>query len=217
MLFLGYTIVYPKRILLAERFVMILSMDIDGTIRNALDSMARVMAVDYPEQVEKFNEVRDKFYDSPGIAFNNDREKVLSWMYVDRPFEIFGKAERMHKNIMDDLNIFANSAKNHGIEVIIASVQRGKSIPATMYWLAKFGCTISRYVFFDTMEEKVCANFDIYVDDCPHILENFDSSRIIKNVHGYNSHIDCPSIDVIGGKFDDIYEILGVEKIIKKG
>jgi len=198
--------------------------DIDGTLRNIVDNIGYFLEIDHPDKVDTYLGCFKSEYYALEKAFG-DRGQMLSWMYEERPFEIFGKSGRVHPRVIDDLNIFANVAKQNGVQVVIASVQQQRSITATLHWLSKYGCKLDKFAFFPTMQEKIDANFDIYVDDCPMVLNAFCSEQIqhnglsiyraIKVPYDFNSSIECPYLDIAGGQFDELYNLLGVEKVLK--
>lgn len=205
-----------------------IAVDIDGTLRDLETQMEKYLEADHPDKLDKFNEIKHTVYRSLDPLFEN-QEDVYSWIYEERVFELFGMAERLHPKAIDDLNIFTNVAKQHGFEVVIASVQRQQSVTATLHWLAKWGCKVQNIQFFDSMQAKVDAGFDIYIDDCPEVLIPYAGKeavaatgpvnghpRAIKIPYDFTKDIKCPSLDIANGKFDDLYDILSIEKVLKK-
>lgn len=190
-----------------------IAIDVDGTIRDFHSQAQMWLEYDHPNKFQKF--LDSKSYYSLDEAFGN-REEVHKWIYEQRVFEIFVQAQRLHKNIIDDLNIFSVAAEGAGWDVLIATVQRDRSITATLQWLAKYGCRIKTIKFFNSMQDKIDADYDVYLDDCPEVLEKAESSAI-KVPYVFNEHIKCPSLDIINGEFDNIYELLGIERTLKKG
>ena len=201
------------------------AIDIDGTLRNLEGQITKYLEHDHPERLDKFNEVKNAEYYSLDNIFDT-KEDVHSWMYDERVFELFGMAQKIHPKIIDDLNIFSVAAEEQGYELWIASVQRGRSIPATLHWLSKWGCRIPRIMFFPSMKDKTDHSFDIYLDDCPDVLEVVSKRTLkrngvelptsIKVPYGFTKNIDAPELDIENGKFNDIYELLGVERILHK-
>lgn len=202
--------------LLCERLVMkkkTIAIDIDGTIRNFDKQLDKYLEMDHPDKIDKYREVRDKEFWSLTTAFDGDTDSLFKWVYDERVFELFGMAGRTHPRIIDDLNILNNVLQESQYELVIASVQRDRSIPATLHWLSKWGSRVKRIEFYDSMQEKIDARYDIYLDDCPMVIEQ--SKQSIKVPYGFNEHLDVPTLDVVNGKFDDLYDILGVHKILK--
>jgi len=199
-----------------------IAIDIDGVLRNIIPQIDDYLANDHPEKFKTYKESKDVDYYCLNNAFSGDDEAVRKWLYEDRPFEIFAIANRMHPRIIDDLNIFTRTAELNGFRVLIASVQNQRSVTSTLHWLAKFGCKLQYYCFFKSVQEKIDANFDIYIDDCPTVLEAVADKKIdglpraIKVPYEFNEHISCPSIDTANGNFDDLYKILEIKKLLKK-
>jgi 5'(3')-deoxyribonucleotidase len=196
----------------------IVSVDIDGVLRDLYSEMVRYLEVDHPDKVEKFKSSKE--YSALDDAFG-DREKAMEWLYSERVFQVFGMAPKMHKNVIDHLNILNNSSKGEKIKFVVSSVQRNKSIPATMHWLSKNGCTIEEYVFHSTQKEKslwTIKNATWVLDDSPIILEDYiekkGSDRVVKVEYDYNSEIDCKSLDAFNCGLDELYEIIGIQRKI---
>ena len=196
---------------------MIIAVDIDGTLRDLETQIRRYLEEDYPEKVNDYDLVVGKTYRTLDPLIGE--EATIKWLYEERPFELFAMAPRLHRIIFEDLNRFAAAAEKQGHTVVIASVQRGKSIMATMQWLSKFGCKVKAYQFFDTMQEKIDAGYDVYIDDCPEVLEACDQDNVsghgtfaVKIPYEFNESIDCPILDIKAGKFNDIYDILNIER-----
>lgn len=196
-----------------------IAIDVDGTLRNLPGQLNKFLESDYPEFIDKYRELADTEYWALSKAFNGDKDLLYSWMYDQRVFELFGMAPKLHPKVIDDLNMFAKAANATGeYSVVIASVQRDRSITATLHWLSRHGCRVQGYHFFNSMQEKIDARFDYYVDDCPMVLKAVSArpERAIKIPYKFNDDIGCRSLDIFQGKFDDIYEMFGVEKILKK-
>lgn len=202
-----------------------IAVDIDGTLRNLQGQLVKYLEQDHPDKVDKFREIVQTEYRSLDPLFDS-RVDLFDWMYNERVFELFGMAQRIHPKVIDELNIFSVAAENSGYDVWIASVQRGRSISATLHWLAKWGCRVPNIMFFPTMQDKINENFDVYIDDCPEVIEatmgtkfNYGSISIptsIKIPYGFTKDINVPELDIENGKFNDLYDILGVEKILFK-
>ena len=187
-----------------------ISIDIDETLRDLKTQIERYLETDHPDKLDKYLELRNKHFNSLDTLFAS-KEEFNIWMYDERVFELFGKAPRVHPKVIDELNAFALSSQRCGYEVWLSSVQRDRSITATLFWLSKHGCRVSNYKFFGTMEEKINYGFDIYVDDCPDVLKNTDYLAI-KVPYEYNKDINVQTLDIENGKFNDLYEILNIER-----
>lgn len=166
------------------------AIDIDGTLRDLDAQLEKMLELDHPHKVKAFRSFPAE-WNRLDIAFNHDREAVLNWLYGERAFHIFGQAPRMYKSVIDHLNALDKRARVNGIRLILSSVQREQSIPATLFWLAKMGCRVHHIRFFDSFEEKMAAHYNIVVDDHPQVLERakqLDSTAVVVP-HPYNDHL----------------------------
>lgn len=123
-------------------------------------------------------------------------EDFFSFVYEESPMEIFGHApstEMMTFNILNEL--YVSIRDNH--DLIIISDEIGKTKPATLFFLSKFGCLAESIVFFNEVNKnKVLEQFDLIVTSNPNILINY--SNCIKFNTDYNKNIKCDnSIDSI--------------------
>jgi hypothetical protein len=123
-------------------------------------------------------------------------EDFFSFVYEESPMEIFGHApstEMMTFNILNEL--YVSIRDNH--DLIIISDEIGKTKPATLFFLSKFGCLSESIVFFNEVNKnKVLEQFDLIVTSNPNILINY--SNCIKFNTDYNKNIKCDnSIDSI--------------------
>ena len=197
------------------------AVDIDGTLRNLQGQLIKYLEVDHPDKVDKFRELVDQEYYSLDPLFKTKKD-LHQWMYNERVFELFGMAQKLHPKVIDELNIFTKTAEQQGYEIWISSVQKDRSITATLHWLSKWGCRVPNIKFFSSFTEKIEYGFDVYVDDCPDVIISTMESvntlvpSSIKVPYGFNKKIDAPSLDIQNGEFNNLYNMLGVEKILYK-
>lgn len=201
------------------------AVDIDGTLRNLHGQLVKYLEMDHPDKLDKFRELVGNEYYALDPLFET-RSDLKQWMYDERVFELFGMAQKIHPKVIDELNIFTKAAEQQGYEVWIASVQMDRSVTATLHWLAKWGCRVQNIKFFSSFPNKINHGFDIYIDDNPDVIEstlgtkfNFTSKEIptaIKIPYGFNENIDAPALDIENGEFNNLYEMLGIEKILYK-
>jgi len=64
-------------------------------------------------------------------------------MYEEHPMEIFGHSPSVEMSTMNDLNEFYYEMRdNH--DILIVSDEIGKSKPASLFFLSKFGCLVEK-------------------------------------------------------------------------
>ena len=68
----------------------------------------------------------------------------------------------------------------------------GKSKPATLFFLSKFGCLVEKIVFYNSFtKDKILTDFDLVVTSNPDIIINYSNNvSIIKFETEYNKQID---------------------------
>ena len=113
--------------------------------------------------------------------------------------EIFGHASSTEYSTFIDLNDFyVDMRDNH--DIILISDEIGKSKPATLFFLTKFGCQIEKIVFYSQFTlQTVWNEIDLLLTANPDLLLNHPTDKkIIKYNTNYNTNItDLPNIDNI--------------------
>lgn len=165
----------------------------------------------------KFRQLYDKFYVDPQLELTDDQEKVFeykviepinslklmdhflfpnqeefySFMYEEHPMEIFGHSPSVEMSTMNDLNDFYYKFRdNH--DILIVSDEIGKSKPASLFFLSKFGCLVEKVKFYsETTLNSMWEEVDVLLTANPDLLlKQPDGKKVIKFETEYNKHID---------------------------
>lgn len=83
-----------------------------------------------------------------------DKTQLNKFLYQEASLEIFGHADQIEDNIMNDFNEFIMDIEDdeeHEIELV--SREFDKSIPATYFFLSKLACKIKNIRFVKNYEE----------------------------------------------------------------
>ena len=123
------------------------------------------------------------------LVFKNEDE-VYDFLYKEHTMEIFGHASSVEYSSMNDLNDFyIDMRDNH--EIIIVSDEIGKSKPASLFFLAKFGCLLEQVKFYsESTINSLWDSIDILLTANPELLLNYPHDKIvIKYETVYNSDI----------------------------
>ena len=93
--------------------------------------------------------------------------------------EIFGHASSIEYNGMNDLNDFyVDMRDNH--EIIIVSDEIGKSKPASLFFLSKFGCLVETVKFYsESTINSLWDSVDILLTANPKLLLNHPNNKIV--------------------------------------
>jgi hypothetical protein len=122
--------------------------------------------------------------------------------------EIFGHSQSTEYSSFNDLNdIYVNLRDNH--DLIIVSDEIGKSKPASLFFLSKFGCQLEKVKFYSNLTIKsMWDEIDVLLTSNPVLLlEHPEDKIIIKYQTDYNKQIDT--------KYS-ITELKELESVLKK-
>lgn len=106
-------------------------------------------------------------------------EELYSFMFEEYVMELFGHAPSSEYTTFNDLNDFyLNVRENH--DLIIVSDEIGKSKPASLFFLSKFGCLIEEVKFYSNstinlMWDKI----DVLLTANPNLLLHHPSDKIV--------------------------------------
>ena len=147
---------------------------------------------------------------SKHLSFKNNDE-VYDFLYKEHTMEIFGHAGSVEYNGMSDLNDFYfENRDNH--DVLIVSDEIGKSKPASLFFLAKFGCLIETIKFYSEITiNSMWDSVDVLLTANPNLLLTYPTNKlVIKFNTEYNSHVQSEhsisSIKELTSKIKEIYD-----------
>jgi len=181
---------------------MIIGIEINGVLRDTLKKIQEVYQkwyIDNPfiEESEKTFEYKVNS-DVTTLNINEhlsfkDEDELYNFLYKEYTMEIFGHAGSVEYNGMTDLNeLYFDLRENHDIWIV--SDEIGKSKPASLFFLSKFGCLIENYKFYsESTIDSMWNTLDVLITANPKLLSNHPSNKtLIKYKTHYNSHITSP-------------------------
>lgn len=124
------------------------------------------------------------------FSFRND-EELFSFLYEEFPMEIFGHAPSREYSTFNDLNDIYLNLRDE-IDFVIVSNEIGKSKPATLFFLSKFGCQFEKVKFYsDYTINSMWNEIDVLLTANPTLLLKYPKDKlVIKYQTEYN--IDTP-------------------------
>jgi hypothetical protein len=156
--------------------------------------------VDSEDYVEMtFDEVNFKYeIKSPVTSLNlmdhfsfKDKDELYNFMYEEFPMQIFGHAPSTELTSFNDLNdIYYRLRDDH--DLMIVSDEIGRSKPASLFFLSKFGCLIEKVKFYSNSTiNSMWGEIDILLTSNPDLLLSYpDNKIIIKYETEYNKQIN---------------------------
>ena len=104
--------------------------------------------------------------------------------------EIFGHSQSIEYSTFNDLNeMYLNLRDKH--DILIVSDEIGKSKPASLFFLSKFGCLVEKVKFYSNSTiNSMWDEIDVLLTSNPTLLlEHPEDKKIIKYQTEYNKHI----------------------------
>ncbi len=177
---------------------MRIGIDINNVLRNTLGKIEQVYEKWYIEN--PFLEETEFKYEiistvdtldlKSHLKFPDD-ESLYNFLYKEYTMEIFGHAASVEYSSMNELNDFYLDFRENN-EIIIVSDEIGKSKPATLFFLSKFGCLVENIRFYSEQTKKnMWGTIDILLTANPELLLNVpENKKVIKYQTSYNQEID---------------------------
>lgn len=174
-----------------------IAIEIDGVLRDTyekMDQLYQKFFIDELELVdEDFKYEITKPFDTDDkrnhFSFKTD-EEYYSFLYEEFVMQIFGHAPSTELSTFIDLSKSMKNLKED-FEFIFVGEQIGKTRPATLFFIAKFGCEIDKIIFYNKNNiGKIVNDFDILVAASPSLIEFYKDKTTIKYETSYNSNIN---------------------------
>ena len=139
-----------------------------------------------------------------------DKDELYDFLYKEHTMEIFGHAGSVETSGMQDFNEFyLDMRDNH--DILIVSDEIGKSKPASLFFISKFGCLVETVKFYsESTINSLWESVDILLTANPNLLLNHpDNKKVIKYNTTYNSEIktehSISSLKELKLKVEEIY------------
>lgn len=178
---------------------MRIGVEINGVLRDTLSKIEQTyqkFLIDKTDGIEyddSFKYEIKKPFDSLDLKkhflFQND-EELYSFLYEEFPMEIFGHSPSSEYSTFNDLNeIYIRLRDKH--DFIIISDEIGKSKPASLFFLSKFGCEFEKVKFYSNITiNSMWDEIDVLLTSNPDLLlEHPENKIIIKYNTEYNKEI----------------------------
>jgi hypothetical protein len=195
-----------------------IGIEINGVLRNTIGKIEQTyqkFLIDKTEGIE----LEDNFSYEMSLPveslnlkdhfkFQND-EEMFSFLYEEFPMEIFGHSQSTEYSTFNDLNeVYMDLRNDH--ELIIVSDEIGKSKPASLFFLSKFGCQLEKVKFYSNITiNSMWDEIDILLTSNPALLLDYPSNvLVIKYETEYNKKINAThtikSIKELGEKLKEL-------------
>jgi hypothetical protein len=179
---------------------MRIGIEVNGVLRNTLGKLEQTyqkFMIDKTEGIEHENDFKyEIIYPIEDLEIKKhfsfrDDDEMYSFLYEEFPMEIFGHSQSSEYTTFNDLNeIYLNLRDSH--ELLIVSDEIGKSKPATLFFLSKFGCLVEKIKFYSNITMNSMWNeVDVLLTSNPSLLLECPKDKIvIKFETEYNKNVD---------------------------
>jgi hypothetical protein len=112
------------------------------------------------------------------FKFKSDDE-LYEFLYQEFAMQIFGHAESSEMHTFHTLNDIYLKYRSTN-DIVIVSDEIGKSKPATLFFLSKFGCQIEKIKFYsDTTINSIWDEVDVLVSANPSLIEHHPKNKVV--------------------------------------
>jgi len=112
------------------------------------------------------------------FKFKSDDE-LYEFLYQEFAMQIFGHAESSEMHTFHTLNDIYLKYRSTN-DIVIVSDEIGKSKPATLYLLSKFGCQVEKIKFYsDTTKNSIWDEVDVLVSANPSLIEDHPENKVV--------------------------------------
>lgn len=137
-------------------------------------------------------------------------DDIYNFLYKEHTMEIFGHAPSVEMSSVNYFNDFYLDMREK-FDIIIFSDEIGKSKPASLFFLSKFGCLAEQVIFYsESTIDNLWNNVDILLSANPRLLLNYpEDKKVIKFSTYYNQHVSSEhtiqSLKELKTKIEEIY------------
>lgn len=174
-----------------------IGIEINGVLRDTLGKIGQTYEKFFLTSTEGIEENEEDFkYEkisdlstldiSKHLKFKSD-EELYEFLYEEFPMEIFGHAQSTEYSTFNDLNDIYIKYRNE-FDFLIVSDEIGKSKPASLFFLSKFGCLLEKIKFYSNLTiDNMWDEVDVLITSNPDLLLNHpENKKVIKYETTYN-------------------------------
>ena len=179
---------------------MRVGIELNGVLRNTLGKIEQTyqkFMIDRTEGIEEDNDFEYKItqpvntLDLKNHFTFRDEEELYTFLYEEFPMEIFGHSQSTEYSSFNYLNEIYRGLRDYD-DFIIVSDEIGKSKPASLFFLSKFGCEFEKVIFYSNSTiDSMWNEIDVLLTANPNLLLNCPKDKkVIKFETEYNKQVD---------------------------
>lgn len=198
---------------------MRIAVELNGVLRDTLKKIQQEYEKWYLDNPFKEDEEKSEYEVLSDLTTLNianhlkfkDKNELYDFLYKEHTMEIFGHSSSVETSGMMDFNEFyLDMRDNH--DILIVSDEIGKSKPASLFFISKFGCLVETVKFYsESTINSLWDSIDILLTANPNLLLNHPQNvKVIKYNTTYNTEIktehSISSIKELKTKIEEIYD-----------
>jgi len=198
---------------------MRIAVELNGVLRDTLKKIQQEYEKWYLDNPFKEDEEKSEYevisdlttLDITSHLKFKDKNELYDFLYKEHTMEIFGHSSSVETSGMMDFNEFyLDMRDNH--DILIVSDEIGKSKPASLFFISKFGCLVETVKFYsESTINSLWNSVDILLTANPNLLLNHPKNvKVIKFNTTYNTEIktehSISSIKELKNKIKEIYD-----------
>jgi hypothetical protein len=150
-----------------------LGIELNHVIRNVNKQILKY----YQKDIDDSIDIDDIDYTSDvinDICHFKNKEEIISFLYEDYPFEVYGSADQFDRYLSRDLNAWIQQLTNqedYNIDIFFFSMKEGAiTIQSSYFFLSKIGSRVRKTIFPKSCEELANAG-DIFIVSSKDIID----------------------------------------------
>lgn len=198
-----------------------IAFDINHVLRDTFRKAEQIYQKFYIDEYDDENETFEYGLNLPvtnlsdlksHFKFKDDQE-LFSFFYEEFTMQIFGNSPSMEMTTFNQLNKIYEDLRDEN-EILIISDEIGKSKPATLFFLSKYGCLVEKVKFFSKVTiDSLWEECDVIITANPELLLNApDNIDLVKYESTYNKDIKSNTSISTLEEFDKLYKKLKIKE-----
>ena len=192
---------------------MRIGIEVNGVLRNTIGKIEQTYQKFYIDKTEGIDDEETFEYKinlpvtslelKNHFEFQSD-EELFSFLYEEFAMEIFGHSQSTEYSSFNHLQEIYVKYRDEN-ELVIVSDEIGKSKPATLFFLSKFGCQLEKVKFYSNLTiNSMWDEIDILLTSNPALLLEYPTNKIvIKYETEYNKDVESEHTITTIKEFDD--------------
>lgn len=192
---------------------MRIGIEVNGVLRNTIGKIEQTYQKFYIDKTDGIDDEEPFEYKinlpvtslelKNHFEFQSD-EELFSFLYEEFAMEIFGHSQSTEYNSFNNLQEIYVKYRDEN-ELVVVSDEIGKSKPATLFFLSKFGCQLEKVKFYSHLTiNSMWDEIDVLLTSNPALLLEYPTNKIVvKYETEYNKDVESEHTITTLKEFDD--------------